>query len=816
MPDLPTGTVTFLFTDVEGSTRLLDELGAERYAEALAQHRRALRASFGRHGGVEVDTQGDAFFVAFADAAAAVSAAADAGSALAAGPIRVRIGVHTGEPLVTDEGYVGIDVHRGARLAAAGHGGQVLLSETTRAALDGGAELRDLGEQRLKDLGAPVRIYQLGDGDYPPLKVLYRSTLPVQPSPLVGRDRELAEGGRLLGEHRLLTLTGAGGSGKTRLALQLAAEAADDFPDGVYWVPLQAVRDAELVLPAVAQALGAQGDPAGQVADKRLLLVIDNLEQLLDSAPQLSELLKKTPNLKLLCTSRELLHIEGEREYPVDPMPLDDAVRLFQERAVQHEPADAVHEICRRLDCLPLAVELAAARTNVLAPAALLDRLGQALPILTGGRRDAPDRQRTLRAAIDWSHELLAEAERLLFRRLAVFAGSFDVDAAETVADADLDALAALVDKSLLRRWESGRFGMLDTIHEYAREQLEASGEADRLRERHAAHFLALAESAGLAAEDEVPQRHDLVIADQSNIRAALDFFVQRREVELALRLGVALENFWVTNNPAEGVRRMAALLEWVDEVPPLLRARALRVYSSPAVFLGQVDAAADALERSLAGFRALGDEHGVAIILHRLAVGAAHRGDTAQARALCEESIALHRRSGSKKGECQPIGLLAHLEHDEGRVEAAIELMTESVALARDVGFSWWHCGNALQLAEWALELGKSDEAERWGREALPVAHGIGDRLHCMGALMLLSRLAAEAGQLGRAGRLWGALEAEEARVTIPLPPWWAENRALHDPAAGTAADSGFDAGRAEGRRLALDEAVAAALDEP
>jgi predicted ATPase len=780
--------VTFLFTDVEGSTQLLDELGAERYSEELAEHRRTLRAAFAAHGGVEVDTQGDAFFVAFPSADGALAAAAEAQARLA-GPIRVRIGLHTGEPVTTVEGYVGMDVHRGARIAAAGHGGQVLVSETTHAALKDGAPLRDLGEQRLKDLGAPIRIFQLGDGEFPPLKVLYRSTLPVQPSPLVGREREL---------------TGPGGSGKTRLALQLAAEAAEDFPDGVYWVPLQALRDADLVVPAVAQAIDAQGDPAQHVGARRLLLVLDNFEQVLDAAAGVAELLQRTPHLKLLCTSRELLRIDGEREYAVDPMPLDDAVRLFEERAAWHEPVVAVREICRRLDCLPLAVELAAARTNVLAPAQLLDRLQQALPILTGGRRDAPERQRTLRATIAWSHDLLGERERQLFRRFGVFVGSFTMEAAEQVAEADLDTLGALVDKSLLRRWESGRFGMLDTIHEFARDQLEASGEADGVRERHAAFFLELAESAGLAADDERPQRHDLVIADQSNIRAALDFLVETDALEAAMRLAVALENFWVTNNPEEGVRRIGALIERVEEVPPLLAARTLRVYGSSVQTIGRQDAV-DAFERSLAAYRAIGDERGAAIILHRLAVAAWARGEREEARRLAEESLAGNRKCGFVKGELQPLGLLGHLDWEDGRPERALELIQESVRLAHTVGFRWWEAGNLNTLADYALKLRRFPDADRWAREALEIASAIGDRVRTLAALARIAAAAAAVGRADDAGRIWGAVEAEAERASIP---GWSEREAEFADLIGEPGD-GFEQAREAGRSLPFERVV-------
>ncbi len=448
MRELPSGTVTFLFTDIEGSTRLLHELG-DAYADALAEHRRVLREAFARHDGVEVDTQGDAFFVAFARAADALAAAGEAQAGLGEGPIRVRIGLHTGEPLVTEEGYVGIDVHRAARIAAVGHGGQVLVSQSTRE-LAGADRLRDLGEHRLKDLTAPERIYQLGDGDFPPLKSLNQSNLPEQPTPFVGREKELGEVLALLGDQkiRLLTLTGPGGSGKTRLAVQAAAEAVDDHEHGVWWVGLQAVRDPELVLPAIATTLGANTDLETHIGDKRMLLALDNLEQVLGAAPQIGGLLASCPKLRLVVTSRELLRIAAEREYAVPPFVEQEGVGFFLGRArairADFQPDERVREVCRRLDNLPLALELAAARVRSLSSAQILERLERRLPLLTGGPRDAPERQRTLAAAIGWSYELLTPEEQQVFRRLAVFAGGYTLEAAEEVAEADLDVLQSL------------------------------------------------------------------------------------------------------------------------------------------------------------------------------------------------------------------------------------------------------------------------------------------------------------------------------------------------------------------------------------
>ena len=432
-----------------------------------------MRAAFAEHGGVEVDTQGDAFFAAFARASDAVAAAAEIQSRLAPGPIRVRIGVHTGEPQITDEGYVGLDVHRGARVCAAGHGGQVLLSQTTRDLVD--VEASDLGEHRLKDLLEPQRLFQLGSEQFPPLKTLDWTNLPVQTTPLIGRERELAEAGALLREQRLLTVVGAPGAGKTRLALQLAAEAAEEF-ENVWWVGLQHIHDAELVEPTIAQAVGAKADLPGYLRDRRALLLLDNVEQLLGYAPRLAELLADTNSLKVLTTSREPLRLTLEQQYPVPPLPDEDAAALFGERARAVRPDfasnGAVAEICRRLDGLPLAIELAAALVKLLPPDALLERLEQRLALLTG-RCAGPDpsarRRYARRSNGATSCSTLEEQE--LMARLSVFAGGWSLEAAEAVCDAELGTLASLVDKSLVRE-RDGRFSMLETIREYALERL--------------------------------------------------------------------------------------------------------------------------------------------------------------------------------------------------------------------------------------------------------------------------------------------------------------------------------------------------------
>ena len=365
--DLPSGTVTFLFTDVEGSTKLLHERGADAYAQALAEHRRILREAFGAHGGVEVDTQGDAFFVAFPTAPGALQAAAAALKGLASGPIRVRMGIHTGTPLLTDEGYVGVDVHRAARIAGCGHGGQVLVSASTAALLNTD-KLRDLGQHRLKDLSAPERIFQLGIDEFPPLTSLHQTNLPIASTPFLGRQKELTEVLELVAQDgvRLVTLTGPGGTGKTRLAAQAAAELSPRYPEGTWWIPLASVREPHLVLEAAAGVLGTKDGLAQRIADRSMLLVFDNFEQVVQAAGDVAELLASCPNLDVLVTSREPLHIAGEQEYAVPPLVRQESIDLFgaRARAVKRdfESDDAVSEICRRLDDLPLALELAAAR----------------------------------------------------------------------------------------------------------------------------------------------------------------------------------------------------------------------------------------------------------------------------------------------------------------------------------------------------------------------------------------------------------------------------------------------------------------------
>ncbi len=456
--EFPVGTVTLLFTDIEGSTRLIEELGEEAYVRALAEHRRLLRSAFAAHDGVEVDTQGDAFLYAFADPEEALAAAAQGQEALTSGPVRVRMGLHTGELHLTGEGYAGRELHRAARIAASGHGGQVLVSVATRALLD--RELTELGEHRLKDFDEPVALFQFGNQLFPPLKTISNTNLPRPASSFVGRKRERDELVAMLSDGtRLLTLSGPGGSGKTRLAIEAASELVPAFKAGVFWASMSALRDPALVTETIAQTLGAKEGLAEHIGERELLLVLDNFEQVVEAAPELGRLLERCPNARLLVTSRELLRVGGEVAYPVPPLAEPEAVELFCARS-RLEPDETIAELCRRLDDLPLAVELAAARTAVLSPAEIRDRLSQRLDLFKGGR-DADPRQQTLRATIEWSYELLSEPERELFARLAVFTGGCTFDAAEEIAGVDVDTLQSLVDKSLVRRTGAGASGCL-------------------------------------------------------------------------------------------------------------------------------------------------------------------------------------------------------------------------------------------------------------------------------------------------------------------------------------------------------------------
>jgi len=806
--ELPSGTVTLLFTDIEGSTRLLEEVG-ERYAELLAAHRDVLRDSFARHGGVEFGTEGDAVFAAFAGAAEAVAAASDAQRALAGGPVRVRMGIHTGEPSVVDHDYVGLDVHRTARIAAAGHGGQIVLSDATQALLDDELELRDLGEHRLKDISTPVRLFQVGRNHFPPLRTLSGGHLPLDPVTLVGRQQEVAELTRLLGTERcrLVTVTGPGGIGKTSLAVAAAAELLESFEHGVTLVELAAITDPALVLPALAEALSVEGDVARQLGAREQLFVLDNLEQVVAAAGELSRLQSSCPNLSLLVTSREPLRIAGERELPLAPLAEAAAVELFRQRAQAVQPGFScddgrIAEICSRLDSLPLAIELAAARVKVLSPDQLLLRLDRRLPLLTAGRRDLPERQQTLRATIEWSHDLLDAAEQRLFARLGVFSGGWTLDAAEQVCDADLDVLASLLDKSLVRR-EGERFSMLETIREYAVERLDDSAEAHELWRRHAEYFTELAEQSRsdyLGPAQAARRRR--FREDWDNVRAVFRWALESGETEAGLRLGGALATVWLDRNVAvEGQSWFEALLERSDGVDEDVRARALGTASLVAGVRGDYSRTLGWTEEALAHYRAVGAEEGIAWSLTELATGALIDGRPEDAAPLLEEAEALHRKLGNEGGLRRVLHVQGQQAVDVGDLERGRRLMRESAELSHRQGDIFSAASSLHSLGDIELEAGAVDAAENAYEEGLRVAWDAGlDRLICYG-LAGLAAVAAERGDKERAARLWGFVEADEERLQFTLRRRELYERRL-SRLAGTAA---YD----EGRNLDVSEVV-------
>ena len=725
MRQLPTGTVTFLVTDIEGSTRLIEQLGEEGYSHALAEHRRVVREACERHEGVEVDTQGDAFFVAFRTAPGGLQAAREAQEALS---IPVRMGIHTGTPLVTDEGYVGADVHKAARIAAAGHGGQVLISSAT-AALAGSVGLRDLGEHRLRDLSAPERIFQLGEGEFPRLKTLHQTNLPVPMTPFLGRERELAEIAALVrrAELRVLTLCGPGGTGKTRLALQAAGEATDRYPDGVFWVPLAALRDAPLVLEQVAQAVGSRNGLAEHVGDKRLLLLLDNFEQVVEAAPKLGELLQVCPNLKLIITSRELLRIVGEVEYAVPPLAESEAVELFCTRA-QVEPDETIAELCRRLDNLPLALELAAARTSVLSPAQILERLAHRLDLLKGGRNAEP-RQQTLRATIEWSHDLLDDDEQRLFARLAVFRGGCTLEAAEQVAEANLDTLESLVDKSLVRH-TGERLWMLETIHQYARERLSESGDEPELRRRHALFFLRLVEETDRQAEEgNVPQSLALALiaAEHDNVRAVLEWARDLREDEVLLGLTAPLSDYWVTRGFYGELQAWAPLALERASSPRRARARLFTHVAFGALKRGDFGRAEDLITEWGLEAERTGDRSDLLAPMNTSAILAAEQGDFDRARAEWLRVMAVAGEIGDREREASTAVNLAAIACKSGDPRAGFEYATEAAQLFCNLGAEGGTASALLNRGWSALDLGNGSAAEVSFRESLVIARRLG-----------------------------------------------------------------------------------------
>jgi predicted ATPase len=814
MRQLPTGTVTFLFTDIEGSTKLLREFG-DGYAEVLADHHGRLRQVWERHRGIEVDTAGDAFFVVFGRASDAVAAAGEAQRTLEGGLVRVRMGLHTGEPQLTKTGYVGMDVHRAARIAAAGHGGQVLVSQATRDLVE--APLRDLGPHRLKDLAAPERLYQLGDGDFAPLRSLHQTNLPVQPTPLIGRERELGEVVELIGGRRLVTMTGAGGIGKTRLALEVAAELTDQFEDGVVWVPLAPVPTPDLVEATIAAAVGANDDLGTFLGRKRVLLLLDNFEHIVGAAPRLADLLGRCPGLRLLVTSRTLLRIAGETEYCVDPLAIDAAVALFRDRAAVSEPTEAVIAICRRLDGLPLAVELAAARTRILPPDRLLGRLTERLPLLTSGRRDAPERQRTLRATIEWSYDLLPYDEQKLFARLSVFAGSFELEAAEEVCDGDVDAVESLVEQSLVRRWGSGRLGMLETIRELALEKLETSVEADALRRRHALYFARHADEIAAGAGDV--GRSETVLdldADIDNYRAALAYLDASGDERFAALVG-AIWPYWGWRGArSDAIASLVHAVGRADALPPVRRWRLFAGLAMMTLREGDVAAAKRWADDEVRAAEETRDAALIAYALRDRGGALEFAGDFDNAVDVYEQSARAAEAAGDAHGAATSRSNIANVLLTRREYERAREVLEPLVPMLRDASPEL-RASAEHNLGLACLGLGRPHDAAPHLVAALRTAFDAGMTEGVLYSLASFAALEVALRRFASAARLVGAIERLSQQFGLRLLVL--EQRVLDEAIAlarTELTEATYAAAVADGRALTLDDAVAQALAAP
>jgi len=820
MRDLPTGTVTLLFTDIEGSTKLLHELG-DAYAGVLAEHHRLLREAFTRHAGTEVDTQGDAFFYAFMRASDGLAAAGAGQQALEGGPVRVRMGLHTGEPILTEQGYVGIDVHRAARVMSAGHGGQVLLSEATAQLVDSSA-LRDLGEHRLKDMTAPQHLYQLGDGRFPPLKTLDATNLPLTAGPLLGRETEVADLVALLSNgSRLVTVTGPGGTGKTRVALQVASELVGGFRDGVFWVPLAALADGKLVLPAIGEALGVGSSVSEALRDRKLLLLLDNAEHLPGVALVVAEMLAGARELRVLVTSRAPLHVSGEYEYPLEPLVERAAAELFCERAraVGRDiaPGSVVSEICRRLDGLPLAIELAAARTKLLDPDTLLARLEQRLPLLKGGARDAPERQRTLRATIEWSFDLLDDDAKRLFARLAVFADGCTLEAAEGVCDAGLDTLEALVDMSLLKSIGGARFLMLETIRELAAEHLGRSGDLELVAQRHAAWFAAAAAEMddarvepGYSAADAVKRD-----AEQANMRVALAWARAAADVAVQLRILVCNGDIYIRGSQRDHREELERVLALdTDEIG--LSARAEAMLSFVAYRQGDYPAAQAAGERALALGNEAREPRAVGLAYAYLGNIATVEHRFEDAEHLYEQSTAVYRASGDNRAVAGNLLNLGDLALAATDYERAVELLREGTDLARPYGDQRLEFTGTQNLATAFVHLGRLEEADAHVREALEIGRAANDLAQIATALLAVAAIAARRCEGWRSARLLGAADRIREEIDLSLEP---TEQALHDDLVERLSTllepAEIDAAVTVGRGLSVTDAIADAIPE-
>ncbi len=897
MQSLPTGTVTFLFSDIQGSTRLLQNLG-KAFPSLLDQHSRLLRDSFTANNGLVVSTEGDSFFVVFPSAVDAVSAALSAQGSLKDFSwdegivVQVRMGLHSGEGILGGDNYVGLDVHRAARIMAIAYGGQILISDSTRALVQGdlpeSANLTDLGEHRLKDLARPERLFQLTARglpfEFPAIRSLGSrpNNLPAQLTSFVGREKELALLKALLKDARCLSLTGPGGTGKTRLSLELAREAGGEFENGTFFVQLATVNDPDELASTIAETLhlpetrgetrGAQERLIEHLSGRQMLLVLDNFEQLVAAGPQVSDLLKASDGLKVVVTTRVPLHIQGESEYPVLPLVLPDpdnlpdaelvsqyeSVALFIERAVSVKPdfkvtnqnAPAIAEICARLDGLPLAIELAAARIRVLTPEALLARLGERLKLLVGGATDIPRRQQTLRGAIEWSYDLLEEPERRLFRRLAVFAGGWRLEEAESVCGPGrgaggvatpprtdprapeganppsqidvFDGISSLIDKSLVKTDESEssdvRFFMLETIREYAGEKLAESDETKEIYSRHAAAYTQLADQAA----PQVFGRHrriwlDRLERDYDNLRAAHDWAVNNQEADLALRLVVALWRFWhMRGYLQEGRRRVeeSLALPGANQQTPL-RARALQAAGGVTHWQAEIESQAAFYDEALALWRQLGDERGIADALYDRFFPEYMREQMENGRPFAEESLALAEKIGDRMAAANAKWALAI---DEGfRLEDHIRartLLTEALETFRQEDDAFMQTWTLHVLGNLALSEGKTKDAEAHFHEAMGLASEAMDVSGILFQLDNLSLAAKSRGNLEREARLSAVASGLKSSSGMDLVDASRKITGVESVGRDVLTATRLEQIWAEAERWRLEEAIAYAME--
>jgi predicted ATPase/class 3 adenylate cyclase len=875
------GTLTLLFTDIQGSTRMLDRLG-ERYRDLLAEHHRVIREAIGAAGGREVDTAGDSFFAVFARAGDAVLCAQRAQRALAecewpgGEALRVRMGIHTGAPEVGDGGFVGLDVHRAARVMAVAYGGQVLLTGEARGALGALVGVRDLGYHRLKDLPAPEHLFQLLapglEREFPRLRSLNRSNLPTPASPLIDRQEEVARALGLLSgpEARLVTLLGAGGAGKTRLAIEVAAEAVSRYGDGVWLLPLAPIADATLVVSELARVLEVEpvaGEPLDRtvvaaLSERESLLVLDNFEHLPGAAGLVAELLASAPRVDVLATSREPLRVRGEQRMDVPPLALDDACALFLARAlevrpelsVQDKDRAAIERLCARLDGLPLALELAAARVSVFSPRALEARLAERLA-LPEGPRDLPERQRTLRATIDWSYRLLEPAEQTLFRALAPFIGGVRIDSAESIWGSDaIEGSISLAEKSLLRRREDAdgepRFWMLETVREFAREQAVATETDTSAAETHAEYFFGLTEEA--APQLVGREQHswlDRLEREHANLRGALEHLTEHAPAQ-AVRMAGNVNWFWEIRGYAPEARRritdalaaapsdspgralalftsgrMALLLgETAEAEPLLLEALSLarhhgeeRVAINAISHLGWTAAASGDQERAtarhqeaLTAARSAGDDWSLGVALNNCAMWFAQT-DNRRARELAEEALNIRRRIGEPRAIAITADNLAAAALEDGELDYADTLTNEALIASRKIDYKAMISKALVTRAVISLLRDDIQSAGSHLREAVEMAHDAHDVVTAAVLLSVAGTMAAIQDEPITAAKLWSASERFQNQGATEEIPAATRLRGRWQPDARAAApeQTTLDAAWNAGAELTLDDAL-------